>query len=256
MSFKNFDTFDPDQDAFDPSMSDNADGPQTRQRQISKAYFDLTLTNSSEHKQTVELFSALDSFTFRRKPELLPTSGPDYLNYTMHPLGTVQGNESQINNIVPVGNRTPANENTADFGYVGFDELGNLVLTGAGPVGVAGNLNISVNCKQTPYNGLFRSSAIVPFRITRIRMSVTTDAQIDNEIVHFTQNFLGAKSQNTVNPRNFFSPTQFQNRIIDIPTNFRIDGNRGLLYAINNAEVVTWNVEIEQYSFLTVGSIQ
>lgn len=249
-----FDNFDPD--FYDPEGEgfDDYDGKKKRKGarpapvvQKAKAYFDLVFTNPTAGVLTFELFNFFRSFTRYVRGDLSPNTAV----YGYKPLSTREGLEALINNVIPVGNRTPANEsNTTAAGFVGFDQQGSLIITPDGAYNVAtiGKLV----CNQFPYSGLLESSAQQPFRITRIRMTTTNDPQISNPIVLFRNTFLGAKSQNEINPRNFFSPNQFQNRIIDVPVDFSIDAQSGLLYTLNAGETVQWNVEVESYSLNTV----
>lgn len=252
-----FDNYDPD--FYDPESEDgydNLDGNKRRKkggqvmqpaRRKSKAYFDLIFTNPTAGVLTFELFNFLRSFTRAIRQDLSPNAAV----YGYYPLSSREGIEALLNNVVPVGNRTPANEsNTLSAGFVGFDKTGALILTPDGAYNVA--TIGKVVCNQTPYSGLLESSSQQPFRITRVRMTTTNDPQISNPIVLFRNSFLGSKSQNEINPRNFFSPNQFQNRIIDVPVDFVINGQSGILYTLNAGETVQWNVEVESYHLNTV----
>lgn len=251
-----FDNFDPD--FYDPESPDNYDefgkrkrkgGGQSAQpmRQKAKAYFDLVFTNPTGGAITFELFNLLRSFTRLQRSDFSPNAAV----YGYFPLSTREGIEALINNVVPVGNRTPANEsNTLDAGFVGFDKTGALIVTPSGAFNAA--TIGKVVCNQFPYSGLLESSSQQPFRITRVRMTTTNDPQISNPIVLFSNSFLGSKKQNEINPRNFFSPNQFQNRIIDVPVDYVINGQSGILYTLNAGETVQWNVEVESYHLITV----
>lgn len=243
-----FDNFDPEFSGYDPEDGLDNFGGKNKQgklqpvRQKSKAYFDLVFTNPTGGVLTFELFNLFRSFTRYIRQDLSPNAA----TYGYYPLSTREGLEALINNVVPVGNRTPANEsNTLSAGFCGFDKSGNLILTpdGAYNVATVGKLV----CNQFPYSGLLESSSQQPFRITRIRMTTTNDAQISNPIVLFNNTFLGSKKQNEINPRNFFSPNQFQTKIIDVPVDFGINGQAGILYTLNAGETVQWNVECESY---------
>lgn len=236
-----FSSYDPESD-FDPDF-DGFKGRKQKPVQVvekQKAYFDLVMTNPEGGAVTVELFNAFRSFTKLQRGDL----SSDVNTYSYLPLNSREGMEALINNIVPAVNRTPANESyTGSAGFVGFDKTGALIITKSGALAAT----TKVVCSQFPYNGLLQSSSEQPFRITRIRMTTTTDAQISNPIVTFKNSFLGSKEQNEINPRNYFNPNQFQNKIIDIPMNFGVNGQSGLLYTLNNGETVQWNVEIESY---------
>lgn len=242
-----YDNFDPD--FYDPEADNYAGkgGAKKQVRRTAKAYFDLVFTNPTGGSLTFELFNALRSFTRAIRADFSPNTAV----YGYFPLSTREGIEALINNVIPVGNRTPANEsNTLDAGFVGFNKTGDLIIT---PSGAFSNATIGkVVCNQFPYSGLLQSSSEQPFKITRVRMTTTNDPQISNPIVLFKNSFLGSKSQNEINPRNFFSPNQFQNRIIDVPVDFVINGQSGILYTLNAGETVQWNIEVESYHLNTV----
>lgn len=249
-----FDSYDPD--FFDPDGYDELDGTQQKRKQAAAgmqvrkkvtAYFDLVFTNPTAQTITFELFNYFRSFTRFRRSDLAPGGAAVY---GYQPLSTREGLEAVLNNVIPVGNRTPANEsNTSDAGIVGFDSTGSLIITPSGAFNA--NTIAKLACSQFPYSGLLESSAIQPFRITRVRMTTTNDPQISNPIVIFKNSFLGSKSQNEINPRNFFSPNQFQNRIIDVPVDFVINAQSGILYTLNAGETVSWNISVEGYDLLT-----
>ncbi len=182
------------------------------------ASFDLSFVNASGEALYVELFNNLNSFLKKKRLDIITSA-----TVTMIPQLTREG-------LVAAG-----------VGVVGIDSLGRLFLSGA-----ASATALTVDCPQLSYASLLQASEQMPFTIKAIRMTVTTDAQIDNEIVHFTKSFLGSSSQNTISPRTSFRPDQFQGKIIDIPLDFRIDGQKGITYKVNAGETVKWNVLIER----------
>lgn len=184
-----------------------------------KASFDLTMVNTTGEALTIELFNELRTFV-----ENLNTSIVTSATVLYRPQASIGGQQ-----LVGVG-------------VVGFDTSGKLSATGS----TAYTSVLSVDCPQYTYRGLLKSSGRRPFRIVGIRMTVLTDGQIDNEIVHFTSNFLGASNRNVLSPRTFFNPQQFQTKIVDIQCNFPIDDQKGFLYKINANETVKWNVLIER----------
>lgn len=189
--------------------------PKARQ----KASFDLTMVNSGAEALTIELFNDLKKFTENYNAAIVTSATALY-----KPMLSSTGLQA------------------AGVGVVGYDNLGRLVATGT----VAYTPVITVDCPQYTYRALQSSTSLRPFRIVGIRMTVTTDGQIDNEIVHFTQNFLGATTRNTITPRTFFNPQQFQTKIVDIQCNFPIDDQKGFYYKVNAGETVKWNVLIER----------
>lgn len=209
---------------YDDMSSANMDGGV---RVIKRASFDLRMTNSAAVPLTFELFNSNNSFTKDLNPALVTDATVTYI-----PQNSFEG------------------EQAAGVGIVGFNQRGNLLATGA----VAYTPVLTVVCPQYTYRGLLEASGFQPFRIYGIRMTTTTDAQIDNDIVHFNSTFLGSKAQNSLSPRTYFKPEQFQSKIVDIACDFRIDRERGLIYTLNAGETVTFNVMIERLEFQRSGN--
>lgn len=208
-----------DQMSYDPDApSFTGPNPNIPQRTRQKASFDLTMVNTSGTAYTIELFNELRTFTENLNTSLAASP------LTMIPQSSNNGLQA------------------AGVGIVGYDSLGKLILTGA----TAYTPVITIDCPQYTYRALQKSSGRRPFRIVGIRMTVTTNAQIDNEITHFTSNFLGASQRNVLSPRTFFNPQQFQTNIVDIQCNFPIDDQKGFFYKLNGNETVKWNVLIER----------
>jgi hypothetical protein len=218
-----FDNFDPDgfdddvqSDLYDP---DNATGAApsasaaTRVKSArpgQKLQLNISIANPTAKNLLVELFSALDSVTTRLKPE--------YVNapYLMHPATSIEG----ISRIA-----------AASGGIAGFNESGNLEIQGA-----AGDPKLQVGCGEYPYASLFESTKQLPFNVAYLRYTVSTDDQIDNNIYHFARTFGGGVKENTISPRAYFKPNQFQGKTIDIIAPFTIDGEKGLRLQVNAGE--------------------
>ncbi len=209
-------------DSFD-AMADasNFNGPKSVT--VVRSSFDISVNNASGEALTVELFNPNRSFAKERNLQYITSA-----TVLMKPIDTVQGQQA------------------AGVGIIGFNQDGNLIATGA----VAYTPVLTVSCGQYPYRGVLESCAIQPFRIYGIRMTVTTDAQIDNDITHFNSTFLGAKQQNPVSPRTYFRPDQFQTKIVDIQCDFRIDRERGLYTIVNAGEVVKYTFLIERAALI------
>lgn len=211
-----FDNFDPDgfdnanviSDTFDPDNIEGAtNGSATTIREArvgSKMQVSLSITNSTLVEIQTELFSALDSWVTRLKPELVVGA------YAMIPALSLEGIAALI--AAPTGG-----------GVVGFNAAGNLEVRAG--VGAA---KLIVGCSNYPYNSLHESTKTLPFYTSSIRMTVSTDPQIDQDVIHFTRTFGGAKRENRISPRAYFRPDQQQNKIIDIPAPFTIDSESGL----------------------------
>jgi len=209
-----------DMSSYDPDAQNfSGPNPNMPQRTRQKASFDLIINNTGAEDLTIELFNELRSFIDNLNPSIVTSATATYV-----PMNSTDG------------------QALAGVGIVGLDKGGKLAVTGA----VAYTPVLSVDCPQYTYGSLIKSSGRRPFRIVGIRMTVTTNNQIDNEIVHFTSNFLGASNRNVLSPRTFFNPQQFQTNIVDIQCNFPIDDQKGFYYKVNAGELVKWNVLIER----------
>ena len=221
-----FDNFDPDSfdsqgvqsDLFDPDYLDANSGGQTTRVSVArpgvKLQLNISITNATASLISTELFSALDSWTTRLKPELAIG------NYSMIPLTTFEGLAALIAN--PTGGKV-----------VGFNQAGDLECRGG-----VGDPKLTIGCGEYPYVSLFESTKTYPFYNSYTRYTVATDAQIDKTITHFTKTFGGGLKQNVISPRAFFKPNQFQNKTIDIIAPFTIDGECGLSIPILAGEAV------------------
>lgn len=225
-NFDSMDDFDPenfDPDNFDPDnfTFDNATGnPAKRALKIARpkpvgslAQFTLSVTNNQATSVTVEMFQFIRSIAFSNNPNIS----------ALNPFTALDVAAANANSLV----------------Y--FDRNGNLVYQDAG------GLKCTLSCKQIPYVALFRASGLFPFMVERIRMNVTNDAQIENDIVHVTNTFLGATKRNPISPRSFFSPNQYQPKTVDITAGFYIDAEKGIETVVNAGETVTYNMYLRRY---------
>lgn len=215
---ESFNTFDTAAETFDGEF-DNATG-KPAPRKVIQSNFDLTFTNGAAVPLYVEVFNHLASFLKKQRTEWI-NGAHLYLPVTTSP-----------NNLIAAG-----------AGTVGYRTDGSLYVRGA----TNDAAQLIVSCAQYSMQGLNEASAQGRgFKITRIRQTTTTDGQIDNEIVWTKKTFLGAKSENRISPRTFFRPEQFQSKIVDIPVQLYINGERGLEYLVNAGETVKWNITIQR----------
>lgn len=219
-SFDGEDNFDPEN--FDPENFDfdNATG-QPMRKAVAKAkpvgsvaQFTISVVNAQSTNVTVELFQFIRSIS-----------------------GALNSNISALN---PFTALDVASANANSLVY--FDRAGNLIYQDSS------GAKCTVSCKQLPYISLFKASGIFGFMVERIRMTVTNDGQIENDIVHVTNTFLGATKRNPISPRSFFSPNQFQSKTIDITAGFYIDSEKGIETVVNASETVIYNMYLRRYS--------
>lgn len=225
---ENFETFDPEN--FDPenySGSVKKRGGALVGRQSGgltvivgslMAQVDVKIVNAGLTNEVVELFGRSRSFA-------------DIKNAAINAHG-----------VFCAATRDVANLNSLVY----WKDNGDLIIQNA-----AGALT-TVSCKQVPYRTLFNSSAIQPFKIEKARLTVTNDGQIDNDINDVSLTFLGKIDRNSLSPRSFLNPTQFQSKIIDIPYKVEINSERSIEYQVNAGETVSFNFFISAYRKLTL----
>jgi len=237
-----FNSFDPEGfgDMFDPEGFDNATGT-LKKGKIGKlqAQFDVVISSTCTAPTKIELFNGFRSQSSAANTQvsaLLPIGGAELIA-ALNDAGSgtsTAGTDAAKNRIYFLSN-----------GSLVYNDFTN----GAGLV--------TISCRQVPYIALLKSSMVQPFICEKIRMTVVSDGQIDNELTHVTNTFLGSQKKNMVSPRSFFRPDQFQGLIIDLPTKFRIDGEKGFEYIVNEkgalaAQVITFNMFLSRYVKQTI----
>jgi hypothetical protein len=230
-SENDFDNFDPDNfdadvysDMYDP---DNATGAtaSTAATKVKtaqpgqKLQLNIVITNNAAVQLVAEMFSALDSVTTRKKAEYAVG------NYLYIPKLSYEGLAL-----------------TTNFGTVGYSQDGLLHIKGG-----MGENDLTIGCGEYPYNSLVESTKTLPMKVSFIRYTVATDAQISNNITWFKRTFGGKTETNTISPRAYFKPNQFQNKTIDILAGFTIDSESGLTIPINAAESVTLALFVQRW---------
>jgi hypothetical protein len=227
---------------WDPSVSGrfnnaNGNGPSTQgsagnvvaAAQGQKMQTNVSINNLAAVGLKLELFNWLTSFIRVQNP--VYTSG----FYLMIPLLTYEGLAATI---------------AGTGGTVGFQANGNLAIHGhdtvPDPIPVIG-------CQEVAYASFFEATSISPFQVAYFRYTVKTDAQIDNIITWFQRTFSGGLKQNTISPRAYFKPTQFQEFVIDITVSFTIGIDSGLFLLVNTLENVRFSLFIEMWTVQGIG---
>lgn len=231
---RSFDSFDPDMNSYDPSITrkvNNADGgsasPNTIQsaKPGQKMQINITMVNSTASNLTAELFQWLYSITKVLKPELATGT------YLMIPETSHEGLRRVVANtggVVSWGQDGSLN-------YRGNDTTPDPLFT--------------ISCSEVPYRSLFEASAILPFQVSFIRETVSTNNQIDQRILWFKRTIAGGQKQNQISPRAYFRPNQFQNLTIDIPISFDISVDTGLQIPVLAGQSVTLNLFIDFWTY-------
>lgn len=130
------------------------------------------------------------------------------------------------------------------YNSVGFKSNGNLSyirnVSGA-------TTECQISCQETPYRSLFDYSGRGSFRITRMRLSVTTAGQLANSMTWGSKSFLGKSTSQVMSVQSSKSPDQFQSLLVDLKKPFKIDAEKGLFYTVNAGETVTITMSVAEY---------
>lgn len=254
-AFDSFDTFDPEMydpsgaaesAYFDPEMYDDEDGydlpdsygqlmrkqtTKSRIRQQPLAQIDIVLDNSamtSGSVTTIELFNYLRSNTIINNSSYSSTAGVF--------------RASTFDNL-QLRTTPAALQILSDDLLIYWNKDGDLVYSKTQGTGAnVGTTICKISCPQVPFRVLHESTRNNLLWIEKIRMSVTTDAQIDNPINIFKNTFLGGTKSNQIAPRSEFKPNQFQSKIVDVNIKTAIDAETGMSYKLNSQEKVTMSL--------------
>lgn len=228
-----FNSFDPDN--FDPDVANKFNGANGSEAGYStseakpgqKMQVNLTLANPTASNLTFELFSFLDSQVRRRKTEYATGA------FLYHPLLSFEG----IPRLV------------ADTGgLVGFNNAGELEIWGANAAAAKGK----ISCAEIAYASFFEASGITAFQVAYLRFTCQTDSQIDQNITYFQKTFSGGVKENTISPRAYFRPNQFQSKTIDITVSFSIGIDKGLKTVVLAGESVRLALFIQMWTNQTL----
>lgn len=188
----------------------------------------LSVVNATAETLTAEFFNYMDSCVRRKKAEYL-VGVHEYI-----PALSFEGIASLI----------------ADGGsVVGFDQDGNLEVQGAN----AAAARLTISCSNVSYSGLFNASAVIPFRVEYIRMTVTTDAQIDNDITYMSKSFSGGQKELAISVRGYFRPNQQQTKTIDVNASFDIGIDKGFKLQVLAGETIRLACWVTLFSPQTLG---
>ena len=131
--------------------------------------------------------------------------------------------------------------NAANANRFYFDTNGDLVYQDAA------NALMRLSCTEIPYKQLLQGMLFGKFRVNRVRFTPTSDGQIDNKITFKEKTMFGKTGyEDSINPRQYFRPDQFQSKIIDIPYDWTFNQERTFSQVINAGETVTYALTITQ----------
>lgn len=230
------DSYDPDffdeQDSFDPdfySKRKKANG--VRRMQSTTATFDIAIKNPTQLDLTVDLFNYNYGMHRIRNAQYAAQAGAQAggTPFAYNPIDTLEG-------LVTAA---------TGAGCVIFDRLGNLVVKGADDQPV-----LSICGGTLPYRSILEASGQSPFRIQKIKMTVSKQSQLDQIITHSERTFLGGVKQNVTNPRSEFKISQFQPNMAEIDKPFAIDAEKGLSLLVLKDSTVTLNFSVSRITRL------
>lgn len=105
-----------------------------------------------------------------------------------------------------------------------FDATGNLVYN----YNVGSTDNVVISCKEIPYRSLLMYMTQYAMHVQKMRIKYTLADQINEDFTLTYRNFLGTRKNSSISPQQFFTPTQFQSLLVDVPTPFSITAERGM----------------------------
>lgn len=211
MGVFNFNNYDPSN--YDPSNLFDGNSPTGNGNNLAQVSIKAT-NGSSSTTNTVTLFNYLRPLTDIVDASITTSVPGIFPNITL-----TEGTP----NVIITNTRT----------Y--FDQTGDMYMyEGSGDY-------VRVQGTTVPYYSLVKGSAILPFRVSRLRFAYTSDSQLDQDIIVFKRTIFGKYSENRVSPRSYFDPQQYQSKVVDIPISFSIDAETGITIALLASEVVTFN---------------
>ena len=226
-------TYDPSVSAFDPNFFNGADGVKELTQQSGQV--DLTLTNAAAVALTAELFNYNNSMFHKQNT-----------NYSVAPYNYVPYDSYEgLNLLIAAYGGTGAPIAASALGTVNWGKAGEAIVSGR-----IGDPTLTIQCQQLCYRALFNSTSSTAFRILGMRLKVSDVAQLSNGITWFRQTFMGGKIENQINPLAQVDPTQFQDKIVDIPLNIQIDAQSGIYTTVNAGVTETMNLRVSSYAEL------
>jgi hypothetical protein len=151
-------------------------------------------------------------------------------NPTLIPLGAARNN--QVRNDAGTGIAqlyayggilvNPLGTGVQDGVY--FNQAGDLVYN----YNVATSDNVTISCKEIPYRSLMTYMGQYAMHVNKMRINYSIAAQITEDFTLTYKNFLGTVKNSSISPQQFFTPTQFQSLLVDVPTPFSITSERGM----------------------------
>lgn len=197
---------------------------------LAQASFDLSITSNfssavAPNGLNIQLFAPLYSVAMVQDPSVN--------NFVPLMAGDASGNIDFLK--PPAGAPVPSvlfgsvADKAGNYQICYFSKLGALIWEERN-AGVT--YQCIVQCQQIPYRSLLNWLQSGSFRINNMRNTYSQADQISSEYQWFKRIWLGSQINNTIQPRNFFSPDQFQSLIVDVRAAANIDKQSGFVYNI------------------------
>jgi hypothetical protein len=105
--------------------------------------------------------------------------------------------------------------------------------------GSGANTDVTMGVGGVSYAQLLQQSATEPFEVVLTRVECSNATQLQQSFNLWTQDASGTAQSRPLTTSSYKSPQQFQNNMIDINQNYRIDGSTWLEYPVAAGQVVT-----------------
>lgn len=236
--------FDSEIENFDAELNE-LEGGRPGKLSAKRSQITLTITNPVQQDMWVELFNYLNSFVKVFNSQLVNAAATGFGYF---PLETREGIEAllQANAQTGTGANAPI---VAGTGYVGFDRNGDLVITGA--TNAIAPVRISATGRNVNYRKLFEASGRGNLAIHGIRATFSQQNQIAQDLNYTSSSIVGGAKENSISPRAYFKPDQFQNLIVDIPVSSTINKHSGFQYLMKAAPSGSVSNTVEMNIYLS-----
>jgi hypothetical protein len=205
-----------EEDNYNTKGGKRPNGPVSRWTSTS-SYFTLKVVNGIAGAQTVEFFNSLNTIATVTNSEIF--SG-------FSPFTAVNRSAATLNSVI----------------Y--FDASGNLIIQSA-----AGTL-LTISCNEISYRTLVENLKFYQIRVKQMKMTITNDPQLDNQVNVTEKTFMGKNVRNSFIPRAYFKDAQFQSKQVTIPFGtdpLIINGEKSLYLTVNQGETMSFTFMLDGY---------
>lgn len=218
-----FDSYEGEEEKYDDSYEEEEDNYNTKGSKrpsrwtSTSSYFTLKVVNGIAGAQTVEFFNSLNTIANVTNSEIFSGFSP-----------------------FTAVNRSAANLNSVIY----FDASGNLIIQSA-----AGTL-LTISCNEIAYRTLVENLKFYQIRVKQIKMTITNDPQLDNQVNVTEKTFMGKNVRNSFIPRAYFKDAQFQSKQVTIPFGTEpliINGEKSLYLTVNQGETMSFTLMLDGY---------